>query len=213
MAHLTTFEKKLDHLFLDRTYNLRSKLGLKRCGPKPQITRKKIDKAIEELQDLASNILAKGLAKKEFDENTGNKKRRKIKGRGWKKQKLLFDQWFKKTFPKQNELVYVFWNNKKCVYVGRTGKGGSRPTSHFSKKWCKITSVDIYPAKSKSHTPKLECLAVHYFKPRENNYKPSERKWTKKCPLCLIHKHIESDLRIIFRINKAKKSQKNRGEF
>ena len=29
MAHLTTFEKKLDKLFHDRTYDLRSKLGLK----------------------------------------------------------------------------------------------------------------------------------------------------------------------------------------
>ena len=29
MAHLTAFERKLDQLFLDRTFNLRSMLGFK----------------------------------------------------------------------------------------------------------------------------------------------------------------------------------------
>lgn len=200
MAHLTTFEKKLDQLFLDRTYSIRSNLGLKKRGPRPQMTRKKINNAIGQLQDLTSNILARGLAIKEFDQNALPKKGRKIIGRGWKKQKESFDQWFRKTFPKQNDLVYVFWNNKQCVYVGRTGRGGSRPSSHFSQKWCRITRVDVYPTKSKSHTPKLECLAVHRFEPSINNYKPSEKKWTKKCPLCAVHRQIEKDLRKIFRI-------------
>ena len=30
MAHLTAFERKLDQLFLDRTFNLRSMLGFKK---------------------------------------------------------------------------------------------------------------------------------------------------------------------------------------
>ncbi|MDO9392139.1 MAG: hypothetical protein Q7U71_10255 [bacterium] len=200
MAHLTAFERKLNRLFLERTHTLRSKLGLKRVGPKPQITRKKIDRAIGELQDLASTILVKGLAKKEFIENAGSKKGRKIIGRGWKEQKRLFEEWFTKTFSNQNELVYVFWNNRKCIYVGRTGNGGSRPSAHFIQKWCKVTRVDVYPAKTKSHTPKLECLAVHFFKPSVNSYKPSEKKGAKKCPLCAIHKHIKADLRNIFKI-------------
>jgi hypothetical protein len=203
MAHLTTFEKKLDKLFHDRTYDLRSKLGLKKRGHKPQITRKKINEAIITLQDLASNILSKGLAKKEFEENAGKKSGRQIIGRGWKQQKELFENWFYKKYPNQNELVYVFWNKNKCLYVGRTGNGGSRPSSHFRRKDIpKNTRVDIYPARSKAHTPKLECLAVHRFKPSVNNNKPSKKKWTKKCPLCAIHKQIETDLRKIFKLKK-----------
>ena len=201
MAHLTTFEKELDRLFYNRTYNLRSKLGIKRPGPKPHLTRKKINKAIETLQDLTSNILARGLAKKEFEENAGPKSRRKIKGRGVKQQKELFEKWFYKEHQNQDELVYVFWNKGKCLYVGRTGNGGSRPSLHFNRKDIpKITRVDIYPAKSKVHTPKLECLAVHRFEPSVNNYKPSRKKWTKKCPLCAIHKQIAADLRKIFKL-------------
>ena len=200
MAYVTLFEKKLDHLFQERTFALRSRLGLKKLGRTPQITRNKITKAIDQLQDLSSIILAQGLAKREFQENAGVKKRRAVRGRGWKKQKENFESWFDKTFPNQDQLVYVFWKNKQCLYIGRTGRGGSRPSSHFIKKWCRPTRIDIYPAKSKSHTPKLECLAVHYFEPVHNSYKPSKKKWTKKCPICSIHKHIKNDLRKIFRI-------------
>ncbi len=201
MAHLTEFERKLNKLFLDRTSNLRSMLGLKKCGPKPQITRRKIDKAIGDLQDLASKILASELAKKAFEESAESKSGRKIIGRGWKRQQEEFDRWFNEKFPVQKELVYVFWNKNKCLYVGRTGNGGSRPSAHFNRRDVpKITRIDIYPAKSKVHTPKLECLAVHHFEPIANDYKPSEKKWTKKCPLCAMHKKIESELRKIFRI-------------
>ena len=170
MAHITAFESKLEKLFRERTYKLRSDLGLKRKGPRPKLTRNKINKAIEELQELASNVLAKGLAREEFNENAGKKRGRKITGWGWKEQKFLFEEWFNKEFPKQNELVYIFWKNKKCIYVGRTGKGGSRPSSHFNKKWCRITRVDVYPTISKRFTPALECLAVHYL-PSEKDRK------------------------------------------
>jgi hypothetical protein len=165
------------------------------------MTRKKINQAIAALQDLTSNILASGLAKKEFEENAGPKSGRKIVGRGWRQQKDKFEKWFQNKYPDQDELVYVFWNKNKCQYVGRTGNGGSRPSSHFNRKDIpKITRVDIYPAKSKKHTPKLECLAVHRFGPSANNYRPSMKKRTKKCPLCAIHKQIKADLRKIFRI-------------
>lgn len=205
MAHLTKFEKRLERLFLDRTYKLRSSLGLKKRGPAPKLTRKKIDGAIEELQSLASNILARGLAKAEFSKNVGNKRRKKIKGRGWKEQKSLFEKWYSDIFPNEKELVYVFWYKRKCIYVGRTGAGGSRPALHFSKKWCRITRIDIYPVKLKSQTPKIECIATHYFKPKENIYKPSKKKWTKKCPLCQINKNIDNELRTIFRIKKIRR--------
>src|ERR1041384_116234 len=200
MARLTSFERRLDRLFHDRTYALRSSLGLKRPGPHPKMTRKRIDHSIAALQDLSSSIMAGKIARKEFKENARPKKGRKITGWGWKQQQERFENWFKQKFPNQKDLVYVFWNREKCVYVGRTGAGGSRPSSHFNKKWCHITRVDVYPTGAKSQTPKLECLAVHRFEPSQNNYKPSAKKCTKKCPLCAIHKEIERELRKIFRI-------------
>jgi hypothetical protein len=200
MAHVIQFEKSLNKLFRDRTYRLRKSLGLKMRGAKPLITRKRINRTIVDLQDLASSILAGGLAKKEFLQNAGPKKGKKIKGHGWRKQKINFDSWLKTQFPRSNNLVYVFWRGKKCLYVGRTGVGGSRPSSHFNKKGFLPTRIDIYPSKSKSQTPKLECLAVHRFEPSINRYKAAKKKWTKKCPLCTVHKHIEADLRKIFRI-------------
>jgi predicted GIY-YIG superfamily endonuclease len=203
MAHLNAFEKKLDQLFFDRTYEMRVNVGLKKIGARPHMTQKKINNAIETLQNLASNILARGLAKKEFEQNAvkGKKRRRKIVGRGWQRQKELYERWFKKEFINQDQLVYVLWNNKKCLYVGRTGNGGSRPSSHFSsKKFPRITRVDIYPTKSKAYTPKLECLAIHYLQPITNKNKAATKKWTRKCPLCAIHKKIEAELRKIFKL-------------
>lgn len=200
MAHFTKFEERLNKLFQDRTYILRKNLGLKIKGPSPSITRRKVDRTIFELQDLASTILARGLAKKEFKQNTGAKRGKKITGRGWRKQKENFDLWLKRNSPKSKQLVYVFWRGKKCLYVGRTGSGGSRPSSHFNKKGFLPTRIDIYPSKSKSQTPKLECLAVHRFEPSINRYKPAKKKWTKKCPLCSVHRKIEQDLRKIFKL-------------
>ncbi len=205
MAHLNTFQKKLDKLFFDRTYNLRSTLGLKKNGRRPKLNRKKIDASIKDLQDLASSILARNLAKIAFLKSSKKKIGRQIKGWGNKKKKGEFEKWFKIKLPKVSQLVYVFWNKKKCIYVGRTGRGGSRPSSHFDKRWCNnISRIDIYPTTSRN-TPKLECLAKHYFQPKQNKYKPSEKKWTSKCQLCKVHRDIDSELRIIFAKKKMRK--------
>ena len=116
MAHLTSFEKRLDRLFLDRTYNLRSRLGLKKRGPKPQLTRKKVNKTIDELQNLASNILAKGLAKNEFKENVRNKKGRKIKGRGGKSRNYYLNNGLRKI--SQNKMnLYTSSGIREGVYM------------------------------------------------------------------------------------------------
>jgi hypothetical protein len=80
MAHVIQFEKSLNKLFRDRTYRLRKSLGLKMRGAKPLITRKRINRTIVDLQDLASSILAGGLAKKEFLQNAGPKKERRLRG-------------------------------------------------------------------------------------------------------------------------------------
>jgi hypothetical protein len=50
--------------------------------------------------------------------------------------------------------------------------------------------------------PKLECLAIHRFRPRENGMKASIPKWAKKCPVCVAHELIADELRRIFALRK-----------
>ena len=91
----------------------------------------------------------------------------------------------------------------KCIYVGRTIKGKGRPQSHFVKFWLNsVSRIDIYLTSQSSQVPKLECLAIHRFHPKENGMKASIPKWAKKCPVCEIQKNIRSELRQIFSLRK-----------
>ncbi len=201
MSKKNEFHKELIQLFKKRTYKLYNSIGDKTRGPNPEISREKVDSSIKKLQEIASTILAPKLAKEEFEENAGKKRKRKIKGRGVKEKKTLFKQWYNSVFHNQDHLVYVFWSKRKCIYVGRTGRGGSRPINHFEKHWFgSVTRIDIYPARSKSHTPKLECLARHHFEPSRNKYLPAKAKYTQRCPLCKVHKQIRHELKTIFRL-------------
>ena len=201
MAHINKFENALDELFQKRTYWLRSAIGSKKPGHPPKITRKFVNNGISNLQEIASHALANKLAKLEFDKYIRGKRAWHIKGHGIEKKKSLFEEWFIKEFPNLINCIYVFWGNEKCIYVGRTGIGGSRPSSHFIKFWFKDAKrIDIFPSKSASQTPKLECLAIHHFEPVRNKKKAATKKWTKECPLCVIHKNIEEESRKIFKL-------------
>lgn len=201
MAYVNQFVNALDELFRKRTYKLRSKIGSKIPGQPPKITKKFIDKEIANLQEIASHALANKLAKSEFYKYAYKKKAWHVKGHGIDEKKRLFEEWFRNNFPNLKTCIYVFWRNKKCIYVGRTGSGGSRPSSHFIKFWFSNTNrIDIFPSTFASHTPKLECLAIHHFEPVRNKKRSATKKWTKECPLCAIHKNIEGQLRKIFKL-------------
>lgn len=201
MAFSKEFERELNRLFRLRTHWLRSELGAKGAGKPPQFGRTKVNKGIEHLQILASGALALKLAKAEFEEHVTSRKNYQIKGWGPQGKKRLFESWFNAHFKKRGGLVYAFWARpRKCIYIGRTGPRGSRPSSHFDKHWFSaVKRVTIYSVNASSHVPKLECLAIHRFQPVRNKVKAATRKWTKACPLCTTHKYIESELRDIFR--------------
>lgn len=200
MAHARSFEKELDRLFKQRTHWLRSAIGSNRPGKPPEFKRKTVNKGIANLQKIASHILASKLAKSEFERHADKNRAWHIKGYGVQEKKAIFKNWCKEKFPKEL-YVYVFWgNNRKCIYVGQTGSGGSRPSSHFEKHWFgEVKRIDVYPVHSESQTPKLECLAIHRFEPTRNKNKSANKKWTKACPLCVVDKDIEKELRTIFR--------------
>lgn len=204
MAFSKQFENELDKLFHQRTHWLRNKLGSKKMGKPPEFSRKKVSAGINKLQQIASNSLARKLAKTEFTNFISKQKDYHIKGHGPNDKKNRFEKWYSKNFPKSRGLVYAFWSkNRKCIYVGRTGNRGSRPSSHFEKYWFNnVKRVSIFSISSKTQIPKIECLAIHHFQPARNKNKAATKKWTKACPLCKIHKNIEEELRNIFRLKK-----------
>jgi hypothetical protein len=201
MAFSKSFERELNNLFRQRTDWLRRKVGTRTAGKPPKFGRKKVNAGIRNLQELASNALAHKLAKSEFNDHVASRKNYHVKGHGRDDKKAEFEKWFDDRFGKTKGLVYAFWgNHKKCIYVGRTGSHGSRPSSHVEKFWFSgVKRIKIFDIRGKSHIPKLECLAIHYFQPTRNKNSAATKKWTKACPLCEIHKHIEDELRDIFR--------------
>lgn len=201
MAFSKSFERELNNLFRQRTDWLRRKLGTSRAGKPPEFRRKKVDAGILKLQAIASDALARKLAKSEFNEHVASRNNYHVKGRGPDDKKAKFEKWFDARFGKTKGLIYAFWgNHRKCIYVGRTGSHGSRPSSHMEKFWFSgVKRVTIFAVSGKSHIPKLECLAIHYFQPTRNKNKAATKKWTKACPLCKTHKYIDNELRDIFR--------------
>jgi hypothetical protein len=201
MAFSKQFEKALDELFKQRTHWLRADLGFAKPGKPPKFGRERVNKGIARLQELASNAFSRTLAKTQFNRYVKRKKQWFVKGHGWEEKKKLFKEWYKKL-EVQTGCVYAFWDrNNRCLYVGRTGAGGTRPSNHFDKFWFKDSKrITIYEVAGRSHIPKIECLAIHHNQPRYNKNTPATKKWTKACPLCKIHKSIEQELRQFFRL-------------
>jgi hypothetical protein len=170
-------------------------------GKPPRFSRKKVDAGICKLKKIAKKALAYELAESEFTAHADPRKNYHIKGRSPDDKKAKFEKWLKARFGKTNGLIYEFWgNHTKCIYVGRTGFRGSRPSSHVDKGWFSgVKRATIYPVRVRSHIPKLECLAIDRFQPTRNKNKPGIPKWAKACPLHKKLKYIETELRRIFR--------------
>ena len=205
---INQFKKELYKLFDDRVHWLVASIGSKKPGKPPEFNRKKLSKAIIKPQTLASRSIANAFAEKEFNELVEKKKQWHLKNKGWgrKQKRQNFDEWFDKHIPYQN-CIYVFWSNKNgksvCQYVGKTEKGKGRPQNHFEKYWFgRVTRIDVYSVSSASQVLKLECLAKHRFQPTENENKPPDRRWYKKCPVCEVHALIHNELRNIFSLKK-----------
>ena len=202
MALSAQFRKRLGKLFDRRTAWLCSIFKKPKPGWPQTINRRHVNDAIDELQELASEGLADAYARKEFEQSVKGKKSWHVKrGKGWGlvTKKAGFNDWYDSVFGRAS-CVYVFWKVSKCEYVGKSSKGGGRPSSHFEKFWFSgITRIDVYEATPRN-LPAMECLAIHRFQPRRNKFKASAHKWTKQCVMCNLHKYIEDELRSIFRL-------------
>lgn len=80
MAFSKSFERELNNLFRQRTDWLRRKLGSSKAGKPPEFSRKKVNAGIRKLQAIASDALARKLAKSEFDEHVASRRNYHVKG-------------------------------------------------------------------------------------------------------------------------------------
>lgn len=200
MSHQGKFNRRLDGLYKKRTGWLRRVLKAK-PGPVPRLNKKVRERGIKDLREIASNALARQMAKKEFDKSVVERKLWKNKGWGTDKKLRKFRKWARSTIDRKSGKVYVFWNKRKCLYVGRTKGRGSRPSQHFRKGWFKDTTrIVVYMAQQKRDIPRLECLAYHRFLPTKNKIKVARKKYTPRCPMCKLHRNITTQVRTILRL-------------
>lgn len=201
MALATKFEKELQRLFYRRTSWLRKAIGKNRPGRPHIFNRKKVEPKLYELGELATHILVKRRARREFRRAVDRKRQwhvKRGKGFGIDAKQRQFRRWYEKHIGNKN-CVYAFWSNKECVYVGRTSQGKGRPAGWFDRVWFQpVTRIDIYSVRRRSEVPKAECLAVHLFDPSVNKNWPSIGSYTKKCPICKATKEIDHELKSIF---------------
>jgi hypothetical protein len=197
------FDERLEKLFRDRTHWLRREVQKPRSGPPPKFNRKKVQRAITALNNLATKCLRGKYQGAEYVNLYDKKKQWQVnrnKGWGSEKKRKAFDKWFEKFVPHLN-CVYVFWSGRICRYVGRTLNGKGRPQSHFQKAWfVGVTRIDILSSKNGRNIAQLECLTTHRFNPKYSKIKPSAKKWYAKCPVCETHKRIRNEVKSIFRL-------------
>lgn len=211
MALVKQFEDDLKDLFLKRTGWLRSAVGKKRPGPSPTFTKKKVKRALERMTLIARQILLKQRGRKAFKSHVVLKRQWQVnsrKGFGRRAKKIAFRRWYDKSV-RSNNCVYVFWSERKCVYVGRTLRGKGRPSSSFDKFWfSSVTRIDVYSVTSPSVVPTAECLAIDLFDPSRNVYSSSKPKFSKKCPICSTEKKIKAELKRVFPLRRTRKRRK-----
>jgi hypothetical protein len=82
MSHQGKFNRRLNRLYQKRTGWLRTVLTKANPGPIPTLTKSQREHAIGRLQEIASNALAKKMAKKVFQRSVEKRKTWMTKGWG-----------------------------------------------------------------------------------------------------------------------------------
>jgi hypothetical protein len=203
MARAKEFIRELDALLTRRTQWLRSVLSKPKPGTPKGFGRKHIDRGVRRMQSLASDSLARRLARSLFDSEFDFRRSwHPKKGKGWGRaeKQRRFKEWFRDQIG-AGPTIYVFWAKRRCLYVGKTDGLGGRVASHFVKHWFgAATRIDVYAVYQRRSLSALECMAIHRFQPAYNRAKAESKKWTKKCPLCVVHRDIEAEVRGLLRL-------------
>jgi hypothetical protein len=198
MASKTFYEKILEELHYRQTHEIREFLKIKRHTKKKALNRQYLNEQIEKIQIAITEEDVKETFKNEFAVLI--KCRWNVIGHGNLNKREFFKTWLHDEFFLSNNLIYIFWGvNKSCLYVGRTGKGGSRPTAHFVKFWFSKTKyIEIYDANKARSLNKFECIAIHFLMPKYNQKKSARQKRTDICPICDNQKFIARKIEKVF---------------
>lgn len=197
------FDLKLAQLFTQRTHWLKSLIRHKAPGAAPKFNKKKVDKGINLLQGNATSALLHSKLIPSLSDLYDQKKQwhpKRNKGRGPDEKAAAFKRWYERTVPFKY-CVYLFWNKRRCLYIGRTLGGHGRPSSHFDKHWfSSATRIDVLSMVRKNKVAMLECIATHRHNPKHSKIKPPASKGFARCPICDVNRSIRLELKQIFRL-------------
>jgi hypothetical protein len=198
MALAKQFQRHLDEMWRRRTGSLRSLVIPRGVGKPPNFTRRVRQKLVNELLDIASEILVKRDGSAEFKDITRERRLMYIKGHGLLRRGRALVTWAQSRL--KGPIVYVFWRRTHCLYVG---KGGSwKRLRHYERSAyiLQATCIEVFCVSNRSQLGKAECLATHLYVPRDKKVKPARVKWGKACPICRKHDSVRDELRGLFRL-------------
>lgn len=208
MNNAKAFERGLDSLFRRYTEKLRRTAGKLSRGPLPKVDRNRVEKAIEHLVTIASTAELRSKGCDTFENIISEKRQWHPKrGKGWglDAKKRAFQSWYGSNINARN-CVYIFWAERKCMYVGRTGASGCRPQAHFEKYWfSNVTRIDTYIVENNRYLPMAECIAIHRFRPMKNKVKSAQQKWRSSCPVCAKEVQVRKQLKQLFPLRRKRK--------
>lgn len=197
MALATKFVRQLNKVMKRRTDAIRRIVVPSRGAP-AKMNKEIRDRYRVSLLDLASQILVRGKARKEFERLVHPRRLRSISGRGIQNRFDGLYSWAQENL--RGPIVYSFWKRSSCLYVGK-GKSYRRLRGYQGAHRLMVAdSLKVWQVKSRSKLPSAECLAVHLFKPSENKNKPAKVKWGKKCPVCRRHDELKGELDSLLRL-------------
>ena len=200
------FSRLLDELWQRRTGALRRLVPGAAKGKRKKFTKKKKDQLVRKMLDAAHQVLVQRYARKELKKAAGKSRRKRIKGFGIQDRYKRMREWADSKL--RGPIVYSFWRGKKCLYVGK-GKSPRRLRSYKKSIYLKEASLlRVWEVGAQKRLPKVECLAVHLFKPRDNLIGPARKKWAQKCPVCHSLRKIKKDLKHLFSMKSGKKKKK-----
>lgn len=199
MAYTKQFESKLNDLWHRRIAYVRS-LVLRRQGTPKVFSKQFREKCISELQKIATRVLLRQGAKKEYHKVVSHSRRNKISPReAHDTERLLL--WAEKHGA--TPTIYSFWRGSKCLYVGKAENFVSRFRQYVGAKSRYLgtgVTIKAHFIKRRSQLGQAECLAIHLFEPMYNKMKAAHRAWGKSCPVCKVHDQIKDELQSLFSI-------------
>lgn len=197
MALQKQFENHLDEIWHRWTDSLRSRVRSRR-GARKTFSRQHREKCIERLSGTAETFFVKRDAKNSWRCLVVAQRRVLLNQRGVsrKHQRLmeLIDT------LRDGPIIYTFWRGKTCLYVGKSRSTSRLKSYRRSTILDKATRCCVFSIRAQSFLEQAECLAIHLWNPKQNEYRAAERHYSKKCPICKEVKQITRELRDLFRL-------------